>query len=116
MIKVTNMKHGWLTLHINNKSFRVSYLTNFKREMDEVLRISYGEHEVNRVLFEGEGLDLYLTSWRVYDKLFIVWELMNDDPKPEVMVFDYEKFIEDYQIMLDEIEDNYRKDFLMEEE
>ena len=116
MIKVTDMKHGWLTLHINNKSFTVSYVTDFKRAMEMVLKLSYGDQEVNRMLFDGEGLDLYLTAWRHYDRLFIVWELDDSNFKPEVMVFDYGEFMVDYKVMLSDIEDNYMKDFLLEDD
>ena len=116
MIKVTDMEHGWLTLHINNESFYVSYLTDFKKAMDMVLKLSDGDQEVNRMLFDGEGLDLYLTAWRYYEKLFIVWEVDDDEFKPEIMIFDYEEFMGDYRVMLEGIADNYRKDFLLEED
>lgn len=116
MIKVTDMENGWLTLHINDKSFGVSYLTDFKGAMDMVLKLSDGDQEVNRMLFDGEGLDLYLTAWRYYEKLFIVWEVDDGEFKPEIMIFDYEKFMDDYEVMLEGIADNYRKDFLLEED
>ena len=116
MIKVTDMEHGWLTLHINSKQFCVSYLTDFKKAMDILLNLSEIDQEIKRIYFDGEGLDLFLTAWRCNGRFFIVWELDDSDSSPEVMVFNYGEFMDEYEVMLEGIAENYRKDFLMEED
>lgn len=115
MIKVTRMQYGWLTLHINERAFGVSYLSAFKEEMDDLLNLPYDNMTVNRILLDGEGIDLYLTAWRLFDILVIVWEVATDIPRIDTMIFDYNEFMKDYKVMWDEIKDNYQRDFLMED-
>jgi hypothetical protein len=62
-------------------------------------------------MLDGEGVELYLTAWRVYDKLFIVWEVWTDDISTNIMQFDYNEFVNEYNTQFDLIKEVYMTHF-----
>lgn len=110
-IKIDNIRFGWLTFGINNHSFNVSYISAFKEEMDYLLDLPNDDITVKRIYLDGEGTMLYLTAWRVYDDLFIVWEEWTDKVVTDVMMFKYKEFVKEYYKVFDAIQEEYKKHF-----
>jgi len=79
-------------------------LTDFKNEMEYLLDLPEDPKEVKRICIDGEEIDLYLTAWRVYNDLFIIWEEWTDICEMHIMQFNYDDFVESYNKELD-----YRK-------
>src|SRR5690606_766323 len=104
-IKFENIQGGWMDFSINNHTFCVSYLTHFDEEMEYLLDLPNDDIKVKRIYIDGEGVDLYLTAWRVYDDLFIVWEEWRDDVKTYIMRFKYDEFIEVYNKAFNAVKD-----------
>jgi len=111
IIKIENINSGWLTFSINNRSFVVSYLSNFKKEMEYLLDLPDDDMTVKRICLDGEGPMLYLTAWRVYNDLFIVWEEWTDKVETDIMRFGYEDFVKEYQSAFGKVKEAYKKDF-----
>lgn len=110
-IKFENIYAGWMDFSINNHTFCVSYLTHFDEEMEYLLDLPNDDKKVKRIYIDGEGVDLYLTAWRVYDDLFIVWEEWRDDVKTYIMRFKYDEFMEVYNKAFNAVKDVYQTHF-----
>jgi hypothetical protein len=110
MIDVSNFGYGWLDLQLKNKTFRVSYLTDVKSELDKLFNLSNGELDVKRSYFDGEWRGLYLTAWKAYNTLFITWEEEGEDV--DVLKFDFNEFIKHYNNIWKDIEKDYYNLFL----
>lgn len=110
-IKFENIYAGWMDFSINNHTFCVSYLTHFDKAMKYLLDLPNDDRKVKRIYIDGEGIDLYLTAWRVYDDLFIVWEKWEDNVETHIMKFKYGEFIEAYNNSFNAIKDIYQTHF-----
>lgn len=121
MIKITNIKNGWLTLTINDgknkKSFYVSYLDNFILIMNNFLSLEnndyQGNRSIRRIYFDGEGHDLYLTGIREYygDNFYIVWEQYEKEPITCLFQFDFDEFKEAFEKEFARVSVSYYKNF-----
>jgi hypothetical protein len=118
-IEIARIGHGWLTFFINNHPARVSYIVNFKLLMKDLRDIG---GDIRRINLDGEGVDLYLTSWLVYnvdtgiDDIYILWENWESDV-PEFIMFkcDYSKYKEIYNDEFARIEKKYDENFAFDE-
>lgn len=118
MFNITDIEAGWLNLHIGNKKFQASYLTNVKEELDYLFNFESAFKNdnilVRRIYIDGEGDDLYLTAWKTYDKLTIIWEHADfDNPEYNIVVlyFDYNDFMKKYNEVWNNIMGDYNKNF-----
>jgi hypothetical protein len=100
---------GWLYLTINDNKFCVSYLSDFYKEMEKLLTFSENTYDMqaNRIYLDGEGKDLYLTAWRHDNLLFIVWECETDELVTELMKFDYDDFLNEFNKNFEVIREDY---------
>lgn len=115
-IEIPDNTIGWLHLKINDKLFTVSYLTDFITDMRELLTFAdnnYRETEVHRIYLDGEGKDLFLTSWRAIYDLYIVWEYYGEEDKQnlEIMKFNYNDFVKEFNEKFEVIKDKYYQQF-----
>ncbi len=114
LINITNIKHGWLTLIIDGNKFTASYLSDVKEELDKLFNLPDNDLNVNRIYLDGEGKDLYLTAWRVFDRVTIVWELDGDKPMIKTINADYSKIIKEYNLLWRNIGEDYKNNFSLE--
>lgn len=122
MIKILDIYAGWLAFTIKRHYFCVSYLDDFKYEMNYLLGIGENNiYEDNAIIaraitLDGEGTELKLsiTKHQYEDDFLLNWWI--DDQRPITMIFDYKKFIKSYQEEMDKIKDIYKEKFLMERE
>ncbi len=122
MIEIKNIWAGWLTFQLNYgnlaSKFTVSYLDDFRAEMNYLLGINkkydykYGI-ESRAITLDGEGtlLKLSILKTEYEDDLTLVWWL--DDEIPVCMVFDYDSFVKSYLKEMCRVEETYKKEFLM---
>jgi len=112
-IKIENIEHGWLDFTIKDKTFTVSYLSDFIKDMKNLLTFEqeYNDNQVNRIYLEGEGIELHLTAWRVMNKLFIVWEYWLNDVEFTIMRFSYVDFVKEFNEKFEEIKESYYNNF-----
>ncbi len=112
---------GWLDLIIDDHKFTVSYLSDFKREMEELLSLPYiSTWDTRRICLEGEGPLLYLTVWRrETEGFYLIWEEyyvdVNDDVDEKIFVIPYlnfEEFKREYQKAFKKIERLYEEKFV----
>lgn len=116
MVNIKDIKHGWLTFLIENKSFRVSYLTDIKQELFKFMDLTHAEDSVKRVLLDGEGKDLYLTAWLDWrENIVIVWETDKDDVSDErnIFILNFDEFKQELLSIFKENEELYNEQFLM---
>lgn len=106
---------GWLHMTINNHHFCISYLNDFINDMKDVLVFKDDNYDmaVHRNYFDGEGVDLYLTSWCNDNLLFISWEYYGESHVPEIelMSFNYDDFIKEFDSAFMKINDKYWTQF-----
>lgn len=130
MINITDIEHGWATLHIGYCSFDVSYLTNLVGEIDWLLGLdkSNDEADCKKSYFEGEGQgDLTLISYLTYDNvsdeekkydyiLNIVWQRLYcsklGDNGFTILKFPFKEFKEEWLELKENIKENYIKNFV----
>ena len=111
-IKIAENSMGWLKFILEDKSFNVSYLSDFIEEMRELLDLSDDykhDKEVHRIYLDGEGKDLYLTAWREYKTLYIVWENYGEEDKADlkIMQFNYNDFMKEFNDKFETIKKDY---------
>ena len=109
MINITNIKGGWLDLHIGDKTFTVSYLTDASDELDKILTLN--EDKIKLLYFDGEGKDLYLTIRKEYDDIIIIWEELSDNVYLYRLEYNYEKFKQEWLRLWITIQEDYWKNF-----
>jgi len=119
-IKIAENSIGWLRFILEDKSFNVSYLSDFIEEMRELLDLHDDythDKEVHRIYLDGEGNDLYLTAWQEYYTLYIVWENYNEEDKSDVkiMQFNYNDFMKEFNDKFETIKKNYYSLFDIDE-
>jgi hypothetical protein len=100
---------GWIYLTINSNRFCVGYLSDFIESMKKLIKFDNNEwnHKVNRIYLDGEGKDLFLTAWKHENILFVVWESEDDNLKVELMQFDYNDFVNEFNTKFELIKENY---------
>ena len=119
-IKIAENSIGWLRFILEDKSFNVSYLSDFIEEMRELLDLHDDcthDKEVHRIYLDGEGNDLYLTAWREYRTLYVVWENYNEEDKADlkIMQFNYNDFMKEFNDKFETIKKNYYSLFDIDE-
>jgi hypothetical protein len=114
-VLITDIHSGWLKFTVENHSFYVSYLSDFNDDMNDLLDLPNGDIAIKRIMLDGEGKELYLSAWRVYDELFIVWEEYSNSRILDIMQFQYEEFKTAYEAQFKINEQKYNKHFLMTE-
>lgn len=119
MIKIENIKGGWLDLSIGDCTFTASYLT------DVVKSLSYlfegGSYSPRKVTLEGEMAgELVLVAWVTEleraKELSVVWqrvEWTEDFLVSKVMTFDLESFLKEWRTLKEGIKRTYIRNFLM---
>lgn len=112
-IKIREKAIGWLDLTIKDKTFTVSYLSDFINDMQILLDLndSCRDMKVNRTYLDGEGIDLYLTAWKSDKHLMLAWEVWEDDLSIELMQFNYQEFVEEFNQKFEVVRDVYFKQF-----
>ena len=125
MIEIKNIFAGWLTFKLNygevSQLFTVSYLNDFRDDINYLLGIGegyeYGYEDSNiisrGVLLDGEGtiLKLSILKYEFDNEILVSWWL-NDDI-PVSMVYDYDKFVENWNKEIDKYKDKYETEFLI---
>jgi hypothetical protein len=108
---------GWLDLTIDDHKFTVSYLSDFKREMEELLSLPYiSTWDTRRIILEGEGPTLYLTAWRRETAgFYLIWEEYFTSLEENIFVLkypNYEEFKRLYQQAFKKVEKLYEEKFV----
>lgn len=125
MIEIKNIFAGWLTFKLNygevSQLFTVSYLNDFRDDINYLLGIGEGyeyDYEDSNIisrgiLLDGEGtiLKLSILKYEFDNEILVSWWL-NDDI-PVSMVYDYNKFVEDWKKEMDKYKDKYEIEFLI---
>lgn len=116
MINITDIFAGWLTLTIGDKSFKVSYLTDVKEELDRIFNLrnvlNNDEDITAEILrFDGEGPILYLTVRKEYSDIVIIWEEHRDKPYLRYFEYDYNEFCNELESVWKREEEKYNKIF-----
>lgn len=112
-IKIQPYGIGWLDFTIQDKTFHVSYLSDFIEDMRGLLVFGkdkdYNPCEVHRTYFDGEGIDLYITTWIDLDSLFLTWEHYNKHGELDIKTFrfDYDKFMKVFENEFSRVKDLY---------
>lgn len=109
MINVTNINAGWLNLHIADKVFSVSYLTDVKDELDKIYMLD--DNSLQLLYFDGEEDDLYLTIRKEFDDIIIIWEEISDKEYLYKFKFNYETFKQKLSEVWERVEQDYYKHF-----
>lgn len=119
MIKIENIRGGWLDLSIGEYTFTASYLT------DVVRCLSYlfegGSYTPRKVTLDGEMAgELVLVAWVTElggaKELSVVWqrvEWTEDFLSSKVMTFDLESFLREWRTLKAGIKRTYIRHFLM---
>lgn len=126
MIEVNSMAYGWIhfVLKDNNSEmrFNVSYLSDFRDEIDYLLGTGDKDHyydydnldmESRAVDLDGEGtlLKLSIMKHRFEDEICFTW--WQDNRIPVTMVLNYDYVIKKWEQWKKETKDDYEKHFLM---
>lgn len=120
MFNISNINAGWLKLRVGDKEFHASYLTDVKEELDYLFDFEScaikNDTNVRRIHVDGEGVDLYLTAWKIFDQLIVVWEDDVDNPNSplfdvDIFHFNYEEFMQKYYDIWDNVIEDYNKYF-----
>lgn len=111
MINVTNINAGWLNLHIADKVFSVSYLTDVKDELDKIYMLD--DKPLQLLYFDGEGSDLYLITRKEFNNIIVIWEECTKYGEFIVkrFEFDYETFKKELSEVWKRVEQDYYKHF-----
>lgn len=139
MINITDITFGWATLHLGYCSFDVSYLSDLKYELDKLFDLDtfHDDTTVKRVVLEGEGQgDLGLIAYLTFDDLRyylkideykeldeksrcgyilnIIWqrEYSSDGNSISILKFPYDKFMDEYKTLMNNIKETYIRDFI----
>lgn len=90
MFNITDVKYGWLNLHIGMESFICSYLDDVEFELKRILELK-DYRDVIRIEFDGEWSELYLTCFRepYRDILHIMWEEYQKGEIPRFVSIEY---------------------------
>lgn len=111
MIDITNIKAGWLDLHIDKRIFHVSYLTDVVSELNGFCNLPPSGAKV--FFFDGEGIELYLLARKEYEDIILIWE--EHDRKGNVILdrfeCNYDQFWNEWKELWDKIKDNYLDNF-----
>ena len=126
-INITDINSGWATFQLDNLSFRVSYLTDVKTEIEKIFAIddefTQFKNDVcptRTLIFDGEGNDLLLTVRSEYNHYIIIWEQKSSQfYKQEIyeqnmlvkLIFPKEELFRQWQELWDKIKDDYTKIF-----
>lgn len=140
MINIFDIRAGWASLKIGECVFDVSYLSDLKSELDDLLKFDVNDYDVtnfkaNRIILEGEGHgDLSLVAYLTFEDtncylpdeelrnkedrydyiLNIVWQnIYNSDNTPASLIkCPYKEFMDEYNSLTKKIKDDYIKNFL----
>jgi hypothetical protein len=117
MINISNIKHGWLTLHINSHKFQASYITDVMEDITDLLVLE-DYHVPKTIYVDGEGIELHLTAWRDYDYLILIWEEYgrNNEVTLDAFKLDFTEFCNKWKEVCDNIRDEYKNNFSLREE
>ena len=118
MIKISEIKFGWLTLEINDFSFIVSYLSDVIEDMNYLLGLSdeytYRNGTESRSIFlDGEGtiLKLSIMKYEFEDEALFTW--WQDDKSPNIFIINFKDFVNEWQKCIKEIEVDYYNEFVL---
>lgn len=117
MINITNIHGGWLNLHIGDKSFCASYLTDVYEDIKKIFELEeykYHKNMLSTILyFDGEGKELYLHVRREYNEVIIIWEEYDEKNNLTLykMQFNYEDFKQEWLRLWNNIREDYWKNF-----
>lgn len=117
MFNITDVKYGWLTLHISDFNFVCSYLTDVKYELEKILHLRDDIYsDVCRLCFDGEGPELFLTCFvEEYgqERLHIMWEEYDryGNNKMRQFIMPYESFCDEVNKWFENNEKYYHDNF-----
>jgi len=119
MIKITDIRGGWLELHIKERVFSASYLTSVAEDLDNLImniqKPLVDDFYTETIYFDGEGSELYLTFRKDRnDCLTIIWEEYSY-PKLTLDCYecDTDEFIREVLSELERTKEEYDKEFTL---
>ena len=116
-MSISNIKAGWLIFGLGDSMFAISYLSDFKAEMDYVLDLDKENNNKAVILdMESDG-SLCVQTLLDYDTLFItIFPMYDDRIRPFTYRYIYNKFLFDYVTLIEGIKNTYINDFIMDED
>lgn len=135
IININDIDAGWAALHIGNCEFYVSYLSDLKAELDDLLiELEKDPDSSRRIILEGEGHgDLSLVAYLTFDDvnyylstanqrnesnrydyvLNIIWQdIYSSNDSISIIKYPYDEFMEEYRRLTSEIKEEYITHFL----
>lgn len=116
LFKIHSINHGWLTFSVGDVSYTISYLSDFKEEMDYVFNLSNGQAKYIVLDMEDMGY-LYVETFR--EGLFIYITLFGqlDTVKSSwVYCYEYKKFLASYREQIEKSKEWYFEKFAEDKE
>lgn len=113
MIDITNIDCGWLDLHIGDRTFKVSYLTDVAKELNGIKNfLSNGEQ---LCFFDGETSVLHLIIKKHNDNIIVIWKEYDEDDNEilDKFEFNYAHFLYEWHLVWERIKNEYKENFEM---